>query len=79
MNTLYLIEWVNQVGNVFTDTLKLRGEERQFRSHTEETVWSRQINLWRIVSLKDSISLISEDEMVLRFRHLNLNSSIIRL
>lgn len=25
MNTLYLIEWVNQVGNVFTDTLKLRG------------------------------------------------------
>ena len=27
-NTLYLIEGVNQVGNVFTDTLKLMGEKR---------------------------------------------------
>lgn len=27
-NTLYLVEGVNQVGNVFTDTLKLMGEKR---------------------------------------------------
>lgn len=56
MNTLYLIERVNQVRNVFTDTLKLWGEERQFRHHTEGTAWSRQMSLCRIVSLKDSIS-----------------------
>lgn len=27
-DALYLIERVNQVGNVFTDTLKLRGEKK---------------------------------------------------
>lgn len=30
---LYLIEWVNQVGNVFADTLKLGAEEIKFRRH----------------------------------------------
>ena len=63
INALYLIEWVNQVGNVFTDTLKLRGEESQFRNHTGGTVWPIEMYLWCFVLLKDSIS--TEENMIL--------------
>lgn len=75
---LYLIEGVNQVGNVFTDTLKLRGEKKQFRRSTEGTTWSRQMNEFVFRFCEGSNFLLRKhhfmfSETILWIRHLHSN------